>query len=94
MWWVEVGGENQIDWIAQVQVLKILFKSLSSHDSDVRPDSDHPDPHLTFTWPGPGPELDKNYWVCFNIWIDIEDLYPVLQVFSFIMDRSLWSLYI
>ena len=24
------------------------------------PDSDLPDPHLTLTWPGPGPELDKN----------------------------------
>ncbi len=50
-----VGGENQIYCIAQVQVLKFLLKSLSSHDSDL------PEPHhLTFTRPGPGPELDKN----------------------------------
>ena len=32
---VVVGGENQIYCIAQVQVLKFLFKSLSSHDSDL-----------------------------------------------------------
>ena len=51
-WWVE--GENQIYCIAQVQVRKFLLKSLSSHDSDL------PEPHLTCTRPGPGPELDKN----------------------------------
>ncbi len=40
--------------IAQVQVLKFMFKSLSLHDSDL------PDPHLTFTRPGPEPELDND----------------------------------
>ena len=29
------GGENQIYCIAQVNVFKFMFKSLSSHDSDL-----------------------------------------------------------
>ena len=48
LWWGGgVEGENQIYCIAQVQVLKFLFKSLSSHDSDLTLT------FLTLTWPSP-----------------------------------------
>ena len=47
-----VGGENQIYYIAQVQVLKFLFNSLSSHDSDLSLT------FLTLTLPSPDLDLD------------------------------------
>ena len=47
MWWRRVGGENQKYGIAQVQIFSFF---------------DFPDPHLTFTRPGPGPELDNYFY--------------------------------
>ena len=41
------GGENQIYCMAQVQIFEFWVSWAG------------PDPHLTLTWPGPGPELDK-----------------------------------
>ena len=39
---------------------KSLSFEFSEHLSWTLPYSDLPEPHLTFTRPGPGPELDKN----------------------------------
>ena len=38
---------------------RALVTSLTRISVKLRPDSDLPDPHLTWTWPGPGPELDN-----------------------------------
>ena len=76
------GGEGQKKGIAQFQVLLCFCLSLQLFKV-TRPSFDLPNLHLTFNWPGPGPELDNQHNVIIfwgRIWDRDDDYFLVIMV--------------